>query len=448
MADDGRTIDWMPGMPNPTAQKSASLLAKSMMEEMDQAYERLSGQRTAGEREESRRYCGVVMVSQDGDQLCGDGCSASQLCSLDPDTLEEVTDVSICESELGEQGCAKLGEWVLDGKIPELESVDLSSSTAGPAGVAKLCNALAKGAPCLEVLTLDGSFKQDEPSCEALVSLLADSPKLRELSLFSCFFDDVSTLAIAQGMVNAVALEQLSLDWNMIGPEGALALAEAMRGNWSLRRLDLGHNRLLDAGAATLLSMLDRATRIQQLGLDSNGIRSLEGARPDCLCTSGLRTLVLNGNHLGPSGATTLATLLKTGTSSLTALYLSKNSLGDDGTSVILAALTEMGAMGIKSLDIAGNGLTVVGAAYVADFMKDERSRLVRLDMRGNPIGEEGWDVLRGALPGAVSLRWLTVRNCGLGDEVRSQVVRTPQGDRVRIDVKDGDGESGSDEDE
>eukprot|EP01062_Namystynia_karyoxenos_P003220 TRINITY_DN11138_c0_g1_i1.p1 TRINITY_DN11138_c0_g1~~TRINITY_DN11138_c0_g1_i1.p1 ORF type:complete len:463 (+),score=136.48 TRINITY_DN11138_c0_g1_i1:45-1433(+) len=442
-----RGIDWMPGQPRPLGAAQAAS-AKTLEDQMERAYQQLRQQRvrSAGGVDGVSRHRGLVCVSSDGDQLMGDGCNAAQLSTVDPESLEEVTEVSLSEATLGMEGCAMLSEWISGGCMPDLENLDLSCSDVGAEGARVLARSLLKGAPRLEVLRLDGAFRQEEGALESLAELMNDAPRLRELSMFSCYIDDVGALVLAQGLVNSRSLQQLHLDWNAIGPEGAAALAEAMRGNSALRRLDLTQNRVVDVGACTLLGMLPRCPRLQHLGLGGNGIRSLAAAPQDSLSSPGLRTLVLSDNHLNVPGAAGLAKLLP-GSRGLTALYLANNQLGDDGTCVLLAALTEHQST-VRCVDLARNGISPAGAAHVADCVADDDCQIIRLDLTGNPLGDDGWAVVRDAVPRAVSLRWLTLRACGIAD-AGTRTVLTDRGYRCRVDIRDAaDGSDDEDSDE
>ena len=69
--------------------------------------------------------------------------------------------------------------------------------------------------------------------------------------------------------------------------------------------------------------------------------------------------------------------------------------------------------IGHLDMDIYNNGITGVGASYIAEALRTTRA-LRRLDLWANQIGDEGLQYIAEALTTNTSLTELCLQNCGL----------------------------------
>ncbi|KAJ9445605.1 RAN GTPase-activating protein 1 [Diplonema papillatum] len=209
---------------------------------------------------------------------------------------------------------------------------------------------------------------------------------------------------------------------------------------------------LVDEGAAKLLNCLSVcALHISHLGLGANGIRSLSDVSMDAFRGNELRMLSLRDNHLGVDGSLDLAQRLRNA-ENLTALYVSNNSISDDGLRYLLASLTphsdaalQPTISGVRCLDASSNGIGKKGCAEFAAFVALPGVRLLKLDLSFNPgIGDDGLTILDEPLADAPSLRHLTLLSCGVQD-TKSYTVETRSGYTVRVELDDAEEVSDSD---
>eukprot|EP01060_Flectonema_neradi_P014264 TRINITY_DN20969_c0_g1_i1.p1 TRINITY_DN20969_c0_g1~~TRINITY_DN20969_c0_g1_i1.p1 ORF type:complete len:443 (+),score=86.12 TRINITY_DN20969_c0_g1_i1:76-1404(+) len=370
-------------------------------------------------------------ILNEGRELDADNCHSEQIMMLCEQELENITDMTFCEAVLNEDACAFVSNWIDNGTLDYVETIDFSGARMPCTGLASILTSLS-GIEDLEldVLKLDGCTKAEGSTFES-IGEIGRSKTLRILSLADLWIDDVACLTLSQGVVNGGNLTVLTLDGNCIGEDGAAYLTEVMRGLSSLRRLEINHNRLCDGGASKLLNCLPLSEHLSHLGMGANGIHNLKTVTDDSLMTAGLRTLCMRDNHLNVPGSVELSRLLRNA-SGVTALYLSNNLIGSDGLCVILAALTES-TNSIRCLDVSHNMIKHTGCIDVAQFVAEPTCKLLKLDLSGNPIGDEGLMVIDEALEVATSLRFLTLTDCEI--EGNSYTVNTKSGSTVQIDI-------------
>ena len=174
--------------------------------------------------------------------------------------------------------------------------------------------------------------------CEALPHYVA----LTSLDLSANAMDAAAAAVLGSALEQLAAasstLGALTLSANILGPAGAMALAPGLSSLPGLTALDVSRNYLKDDGvialAEAIASEASRATRLAELTLDTNEVRT--------------------------AGAVAVARLR-----SLRRLSLRDNLLKDEGAIALVAALGERGILaprGLTSLDVQKNGIGEVGA--------------------------------------------------------------------------------------
>jgi internalin A len=180
--------------------------------------------------------------------------------------------------------------------------------------------------------------------------------------------------------------------------DGELLVALCQLG-W-LRRLYLGRSadarqsRVRNALGAVPGALFDALTRLEQLDLALNQLRSLPASIANL---TALTSLNLAGNEIGAKGVQALKGLVN-----LTNLNLSDNKIGAEGA----RALT--GLVNLTNLDLSDNNIGAEGAQALKRLVK-----LTRLNLESNKIGAEGAQ----ALKDLVNLNGLNLRSNNIGAE-------------------------------
>jgi|SRR5262245_121648 len=200
---------------------------------------------------------------------------------------------------------------------------------------------------------------------------------IRELVVYTNQLGPGAAEAIARAPA-LYALRRLHLSYNDIEATGVRYLASS----WllkNLRELRLSHNFLGDAGVREIAAS-EQLTELETLTLSDNMI-SADGLR--ALCESSLartlRVLHLDKNEIGPEGAEAL-----TGPNleNLRTLMVNGNHLGDNGVE-ILAHSPHLA--GLRELHLGSNGIGPLGAKALIG--SPNLSRLTKLNLRYSNLG-------------------------------------------------------------
>lgn len=268
--------------------------------------------------------------------------------------------------------------------------------------------------PDLTLETLEFEHCSIEQSgVQAIASSLQKYSRLESLTLMNCGIDSSSGAALAIAL--SPSLRYLGLSSNSI--EDASVLGPAIAAS-QLHALDLSHNPLGDAGLAGLLSSpltaLPSSLRLlmlQRTQLSADGM----GALASALCVPGLDVVGLADNPLGPGALLQLLPILDNTSChcsvtsldlthtdlttnacsnlgqllaalpSLSKLYLSSNSLGDDCVLSLIPFLATHPAL--TGLDLSYNAIGMAGAAALMSMLDSPQpSKLTSLDLRSNNV--------------------------------------------------------------
>ena len=195
-------------------------------------------------------------------------------------------------------------------------------------------------------------------------------------------------------------LTYLDLRHNAVGDTGAAAVAEALKSNCTLTELYLMYNQIGETGAEALGTALQSNCTLTHLGLQGNCMGD-SGAKAiaKALQSSGIQLtrLGLSVNEIGCSGATAIADSLQCNRS-LTRLGLKENKIGSSGAIAVAKALQTNCTL--THLDMLHNDINDSGATELAQALLYHNNTLIYLDLKGNPIGTLGAEIL-----GAVSER-------------------------------------------
>ena len=144
---------------------------------------------------------------------------------------------------------------LLDGRLYDLQLLDVADNSLGDAGVSALVAALCQpgcGAQ-LRFLGLAKNAIGDDGGCAIAGWLQLGGGALQHLELRDNGLADRAAAALAAVLRGPSALEHLSLFHNSVGRRGAAALADALRANRTLGTLDLRLNLIDERELQTLL---------------------------------------------------------------------------------------------------------------------------------------------------------------------------------------------------
>lgn len=185
-----------------------------------------------------------------------------------------------------------------------LTSLDLSFNSLTSVGVRAL--AAAKSWPRLQTLDLRGNDRIEDRGAAALAR--AVMPALTTLDLRDCQLGPAGVWALIRGKA-LPKLADFRFAGNAVGDSGARALAASPRLAALLAgsgTLDLSHTGLNPAGLRTLLGD-DRLAVVRTLRLDGNQLGDTGAAALAAAKLPQLRELYLAGNNITDDGAAALA---------------------------------------------------------------------------------------------------------------------------------------------
>ncbi|CAF3972877.1 unnamed protein product, partial [Rotaria magnacalcarata] len=290
--------------------------------------------------------------------------------------------------------------------------LNISYNNVGDDGARDLANALYNN-KTLTNLNLSGNDITNI-GVEHLFVALQDNSTLKVLELRSCKTGHKGAMHLACLLRTNQTLTHLDLKYCDIENQGVKELTDALRTNKSLTTLFLSHNKIDAEGVEYLIEALEDNKTLLQIrdtsaSNDNQNLVSVNVAiqmrnnkelntASFCLknITSKSREFLINTfqNHetltrldLAQDNADDEATL--------TALYLQKNSLGDEGVKYLADALNNNTTL--TELNLEQNSIKHEGAKYLADALKNNKA-LTALYLANNSLGDEGTKFLADAL--------------------------------------------------
>jgi Ran GTPase-activating protein (RanGAP) involved in mRNA processing and transport len=187
------------------------------------------------------------------------------------------------------------------------------------------------------------------------------------------------------------------------GPDEARLLQLVLCNIPSFQSLDLASNYLRSAGLAELAPALYHNTSIKVLDISKNGLGGI-------VCVRLLRDLLRSNKTVTTLDLTGNTFVLTTGaveciadelgsSSTLLKVKLSSCCLRDEDASVQAQTLGYRKKT-LQKLALGGNSITYTGVSVLLDMMVQNSHHITYLDLRRNPIGNEGASLLSIQLSG------------------------------------------------
>ncbi|XP_063048642.1 NACHT, LRR and PYD domains-containing protein 3-like [Engraulis encrasicolus] len=236
-------------------------------------------------------------------------------------------------------------------------------------------------------------------SDEGLLRMLPVIKRSKIVKLKCCGLTERSCLFIASALrSNNSSLTQLDLRGNNLGDSGVKFIFTGLNhSNCKLEGLKLWKCNLTERSCLSLASALRSSpSSLRQLHLNDNnlgdsGVELLSTGLEHTNCR--LETLTLQCCDLTERSCSSLASALITKSSNLTHLNLSANYLGDPGVELLSTGL-EYPNCRLETLELYSCNLTDRSCVSVASALRSNSSSLTELDLRGNRIHQSGVGLL------------------------------------------------------
>jgi hypothetical protein len=271
--------------------------------------------------------------------------------------------------------------------------------------------------PLLQRLCLRG-YEMDLTGLETL--LLSDTSKITELEIHRSYGDPPPIMGLTPvlyALARRPALTKLGLRNCLFGTgsDEARLLRMALCNIPSLQSLVLADSTLGSAELAELAPALYDNTSIKELVLSNNWLSCMDSAviLRDILRSNKTMTILdLSENRFGWTAGTVDCIADGLGSNStLLKLDLSRCALRDEDVSTLARNLGSRNTT-LHKLRLAGNAITSTGFDVLLETTEQNSHHITDLDLRSNPIGNEGARLLVSALERNTSLLHLDLRAC------------------------------------
>jgi uncharacterized protein (DUF924 family)/Ran GTPase-activating protein (RanGAP) involved in mRNA processing and transport/predicted esterase len=283
---------------------------------------------------------------------------------------------------VGDGGAEAIAGFIRGRRDSPLECWYIAGNRIGPAGIARVCDALAHDTRVTSLWLKRNPLKP--AGTVHLAAMLRTNRAIEVLDVVNCGLLDEGVavlLGALRGPGANKTLRHLYLGTNGVTARSAALLADFVANDCALESLYLSCNRLGDGGVAELARGLAANTTLRRLSLASN--------------------------RVGPAGAAALAAalaghpsigLLDLGfTKATVAVGELGNLVGDEGA----RALAEMlaGNAVLRSLDLLHNHISQVGVNHLREGLKVNRTLTsLQLTQFGKVHNEPGREEIRAAL--------------------------------------------------
>jgi Leucine-rich repeat (LRR) protein len=261
---------------------------------------------------------------------------------------------------------------------------------------------------------------------ELATVLLSDTSKIMDLEIdrgFQCNerFHNTGLTRVLRALARYPTLTKLGLSGCPLGRDEARRLRAALCNLPSLQSLALTNNTLGSAGLAEIAPALYRNTSIKVLDMSDNDLSNIECARllrEIMRRNKTMTTLDLSGSECGVTGVIECIADGLGGNSTLLKIDLSYCALEDHGVSTLARNLGSRNTT-LQKLKLGRNEITSAGVGVILDTVEQSCHHITDLDLKLNPIGDEGASLLARSLRNNTlpNLTRLSLEECEIGDD-------------------------------
>jgi Ran GTPase-activating protein (RanGAP) involved in mRNA processing and transport len=276
-------------------------------------------------------------------------------------SLKYLEALSLAHNHIDDLGAAHVGRSIKE--LRNLRRLDIEDNDIEGLGGAEIISALSDSGACKTL-----NFSRNRIGCTGTVQF---SDALRALRGVQDFFAES----------------------NELGPDGTMSLLDSLCHMDELTQLDIANNACGPLGAASLSFLLPRVTQLRALNIAGNviGPRGAAALSPSLPQLVRLEALDLRGNELCCQGMVHLCSALQL-MPTIRTLRLDDNLLGDTGAVIVgldlLPQLTSLESIGLQV-----NGITDVGVVSACKGQWCPALQHVNID--GNRISERGAILVR-----------------------------------------------------
>ncbi|CAM4659104.1 unnamed protein product [Leuciscus chuanchicus] len=302
----------------------------------------------------------LIELDLSGNKLGNSGIM--KICPLLKNAQCRLEKLKLSDCSITEEGYKALAS-ALTSTLSHLIELDLRGNDPGQSGVKQLLDVSQK-TDCKVTLRFLKCPAAEE-ACEYLTEVLGKSPLLlTELNLSEDTLGDLDGEKLSALLMDTHSkVEKIKLNNCELTEKSCSVLATVLSSKTILKEINLNNSRLLDSGVKEICE----------------GLKN-----PVCE----LKILKLSNCYLTEESCSALASVLSSGSISLTDLDLSNNNLQDLGVKLLSDGLKEN--FKVEKLRLSDCSITEEGYKALASALRSNPSHLIELDLTGNDPGQSG----------------------------------------------------------
>ena len=199
---------------------------------------------------------------------------------------------------------------------------------------------------------------------------IANNINMAELNLAGCNLTNERMTSLFGGLVGSSSLITLIIRSNPFGVDGLGCMVPFLQNSPNLSRLDFGFVTLSSECFELLVSSLHNNKKVGEMNFEHCNMTDISAL--DSYKLPNLHKLLLNINHIGREGCTTLANQLRKDKSNLHHLDLNSANIDDEGIEMLATSLKYNTKL--KILYLKGNNITMRGYRAILKMLVDVSS--------------------------------------------------------------------------